>query len=96
MVRRRAFSLIEVVATTAIVATVAGLAVAIGSRTSQGLDDSQIRLHVLDLIQRERNAHVNRGMETELLVLCPATGGGCLAKRCGCVAEMEMLANEQP
>jgi prepilin-type N-terminal cleavage/methylation domain-containing protein len=75
MVRRRAFSLIEVVATTAIVATVAGLAVAIGSRTSQGLDDSQIRLHVLDLIQRERNAHVNRGMETELLVLCPATGG---------------------
>lgn len=26
---------------------------------------------------------------------CPATGGGCLAKRCGCVAEMEMLANEQ-
>lgn len=26
---------------------------------------------------------------------CPATGGGCLAKRCGCLAEMEMLANEQ-
>jgi hypothetical protein len=26
---------------------------------------------------------------------CPATGGGCLAKRCGCVEEMEMLANEQ-
>ena len=25
---------------------------------------------------------------------CPATGGGCLAKRCGCVEEMEMLANE--
>jgi hypothetical protein len=25
---------------------------------------------------------------------CPATGGGCLAKRCGCVAEMEMLAGE--
>jgi len=25
---------------------------------------------------------------------CPATGGGCFAKRCGCVAEMEMLANE--
>jgi hypothetical protein len=25
---------------------------------------------------------------------CPATGGGCLAKRCGCVEEMEILANE--
>jgi hypothetical protein len=25
---------------------------------------------------------------------CPATGGGCFAKRCGCLAEMEMLANE--
>ena len=25
---------------------------------------------------------------------CPATGGGCLAKRCGCVEEMEMLVNE--
>ena len=26
---------------------------------------------------------------------CPATGGGCLAKRCSCVVEMEILANEQ-
>lgn len=26
---------------------------------------------------------------------CSATGGGCLAKRCGCVEEMETLANEQ-
>lgn len=25
---------------------------------------------------------------------CPATGNGCLAKRCGCVAEMEMLMRE--
>lgn len=25
---------------------------------------------------------------------CPATGGGCLAKRCGCLAEMEMLMRE--
>jgi hypothetical protein len=24
---------------------------------------------------------------------CPATGGGCLSKRCGCVEEMEVLAN---
>lgn len=76
MARRRAFSLIEVVATTAIVATVAAIAVAISSRTSQGLDDNLTRHNVLDVVQRERNAHVNRGMETELLVLCPATNGG--------------------
>lgn len=25
---------------------------------------------------------------------CPATGGGCLAKRCGCVEELEMLLRE--
>jgi hypothetical protein len=25
---------------------------------------------------------------------CPATGGGCLAKRCACVAEMQMLMQE--
>lgn len=25
---------------------------------------------------------------------CPATGGGCLAKRCGCLAEMEMLIRQ--
>ena len=25
---------------------------------------------------------------------CPASGGGCLAKRCGCVAEMELLIGE--
>ena len=25
---------------------------------------------------------------------CPATGGGCLSKRCGCLEEMEMLMRE--
>jgi hypothetical protein len=25
---------------------------------------------------------------------CPATGGGCLSKRCGCIEEMEMLMRE--
>jgi hypothetical protein len=25
---------------------------------------------------------------------CPATGGGCLAKRCGCLAEQELLMQE--
>lgn len=26
---------------------------------------------------------------------CPETGTKCLAKRCACLAEMELLANEQ-
>jgi hypothetical protein len=26
---------------------------------------------------------------------CPATGGGCFSKRCGCLAEMDMLINER-
>jgi hypothetical protein len=26
--------------------------------------------------------------------LCPASGGGCLAKRCDCLAEMELLIGE--
>lgn len=76
MAAPRAFSLIEVVATAAIVGTVAGLAVAISSRTAASLDDSQTRIVVLDYIQRERNAHVNRGMETELLVICPMDDSG--------------------
>ena len=25
---------------------------------------------------------------------CPVTGGGCLAKRCGCLAEQELLMQE--
>jgi prepilin-type N-terminal cleavage/methylation domain-containing protein len=79
MVKRRGFSLIEVVATTAIVAAVAATAVSIGSRTSDGFGDQQDRMAILEVIQRERNAHVNRGMENELLVWCPAVAGsGCI------------------
>lgn len=79
MARRRGFSLIEVVATTAIVASVAATAIAISSRTSDGFGDGQDRLAVLEAIQRERNAHVNRGMETEVLVWCAAAADGTCA-----------------
>jgi prepilin-type N-terminal cleavage/methylation domain-containing protein len=79
MVRRRGFSLLEVVATTAIAAAVAATAVSISSRTSDGFGDQQDRMAILEVIQRERNAHVNRGMETDLLVWCPAVAGsGCV------------------
>lgn len=61
-------------------------------RVSQGTDDiiaaaawavaeiTRLRRGWLRVIQQENS--------------CPATGGGCFAKRCGCLAEMEMLANE--
>jgi hypothetical protein len=47
----------------------------------------------------EAQAHVARLRRGWLSVIqvensCPATGGGCLAKRCGCVEEMEMLLRE--
>jgi hypothetical protein len=49
-------------------------------------------LHAADEITRLRRGWL-RVIQMENA--CPETGGGCLAKRCGCVAEMEMLANER-
>lgn len=66
-------------AVTAIVGVAAGLGIAVSARTSQSIDDSQHQFSVLDFVQRERNAHVNRGMETEILVLCTARDGGTCA-----------------
>lgn len=45
--------------------------------------------------ERERD-RMRRGWLTTIQVenSCPATGGGCLAKRCGCVEEMKMLLDE--
>ena len=62
----------------AIIGVAAGLAVGLGSQTAEGLDDQQNQYAVLDYIQRERNAHVNRGMEEEVLVFCTAAGGACV------------------
>ncbi len=73
----RAFSLIEVMAVTAIIGVVVAVAVSLSSQTSQGLEDQHNQFSVLDYIQRERNAHVNRGMETEVLIICTASGGEC-------------------
>lgn len=52
-----------------------------GQRTTQWCGEAaKLRRAWLRVIQAENS--------------CPASGGGCLAKRCGCVAEMEMLVNE--
>lgn len=52
-----------------------------GQRTTQWCGEAaKLRRAWLRVIQAENS--------------CPASGGRCLAKRCGCVAEMEMLVNE--
>lgn len=61
----------------AIVGIAAGIFAAIGTRTADDLADGQTQQDVLDFIQRERNAHVNRGMEGEALVFCPSVAGVC-------------------
>lgn len=52
-----------------------------GQRTTQWCGEaSKLRRAWLRVIQTENS--------------CPPSGGGCLAKRCGCVAEMQMLIEE--
>jgi hypothetical protein len=52
-----------------------------GQRTTQWCGEAtRLRRAWLRVIQSENQ--------------CPASGGGCLAKRCGCLAEMEMLIGE--
>ncbi len=83
-------------AVAAIVGVAAGVALGLGSQTAQGLDDQQNQFAVLDYIQRERNAHVNRGMETEVLVICTASGGVCAASGNELVAFRKLMLDPLP
>jgi hypothetical protein len=52
-----------------------------GQRTTQWCGEAtRLRRAWLRVIQAENQ--------------CPASGGGCLSARCGCLAEMEMLIGE--
>jgi len=52
-----------------------------GQRTTQWCGEAtKLRRAWLRVIQQENQ--------------CPASGGGCLAQRCGCLAEMELLIGE--
>ena len=52
-----------------------------GQRTTQWCGEAaRLRRAWLRVIQAENS--------------CPASGGGCLAKRCACIAEMEMLMRQ--
>lgn len=58
--------------------------------------DAAIAAHEIEQLRAE----IQRLRRSWLSVIqaensCPATGGGCLAKRCGCLAEMDMLINER-
>jgi len=92
----RGFSLLELAAVAAIVGVAAGIAIGLGSRTAQGLDDQQNQYAVLDYIQRERNAHVNRGMEEEVLVICTAVGGVCAPSGNELIAFRKTIADPLP
>jgi len=52
-------------------------------------------LDVRDALRLERN-QLRRGWLTTIQAenSCPATGGGCFAKRCGCVEEINLLIRE--
>ncbi len=76
VVRNRGFSLVEMMAVTAVVGVISAVALGLTARASEALDDTQNQTAALAFIQRERNAHVNRGMENEILIICAATGNG--------------------
>lgn len=63
-------------AVTAVVGVIAAGALGLTARASQVLDDTQNQSSALAFFQRERNAHVNRGMESEILIVCAADGAG--------------------
>lgn len=72
--------MIEVMVVAAVVGVVSAVGVTIAVRTTDKLDTSRLTTGALDFIQRERNAHVNHGVETDALVICATTGAGaCVA-----------------
>ena len=72
----RGFTVFELVIVGTIASVVAAAAVAITVKTSDDLNNAQDRMGILDFIQRERNSHVNRAVELEVVVLCAANGAG--------------------
>jgi prepilin-type N-terminal cleavage/methylation domain-containing protein len=71
---KRAFTLVEVLMVAVVAAVVGAAAIAVTINTSNDLTNAQHRLGILDFIQRERNSHVNRAVENEIIVLCAASG----------------------
>ena len=68
--------MVEIMVVTAIIAVVVAAGVSVAVRTADKIDGAQVQGAALDFLQRERNAHVNRGDETEGLLICLATAGG--------------------
>jgi prepilin-type N-terminal cleavage/methylation domain-containing protein len=75
----RAFTLIEMMAVAAVAAAVSAVAIGLTVKTSDDLNNVQVKMAVLDFIQRERNSHVNRAVEEEAVIFCAAAGAGVCA-----------------
>lgn len=73
---QRGFTVFELVIVGTIAAVVAAAAVAMTVKTSDDLNNAQDRMGVLEFIQRERNSHVNRAVDNEVIVVCAAVGAG--------------------
>lgn len=84
--------MVEIMVVTAVIAVVVAVGVSVAVRTADKVAGAQIQGAVLDFVQRERNAHVNRGDETEGLLICLATGGG----PCGAGSGDELVAHRMP
>ena len=70
------------------------------SKTNQAETTEAIPPAMMDAALRFWQAEAQRLRRGWLRVIqqensCPVTGGVCLAKQCGCVEEMELLANER-
>ena len=89
----RAFTLVEIMVVTAVIAVVVAVGVSVAVRTADMIDGSQVQGAALDFLQRERNAHVNRGDETEGLLICLATAGGACT---GAASGDELVAHRMP
>lgn len=74
--RPRGFTIVEVVVVGAVAAVVAATAAALTVKTSNDLENAQNRLSILEFVQRERNSHVSRAVEQEVVVICAAVGAG--------------------
>jgi len=68
--------MVEVMVVAVVVGVASSVGVTLAVRTTARLVTARLSLGTLDFIQRERNAHVNRGVESDALVICATTGAG--------------------
>lgn len=68
--------MIELTVVLTVAAVIGAAAIGLTVRTSENLNNSTAQMGVLEFIQRERNSHVNRAVESDVVVFCSAAGNG--------------------